>query len=66
VNGLKKRYSNGCFRKEILNLMLVGVLVGKPEDGRPLKKHRHIWEHNIKMDLREMEWGHVLDRSGSG
>jgi hypothetical protein len=33
------------------------VLVGKP-------KHR--WEDIIKMHLREVEWGHGLDRSSSG
>jgi hypothetical protein len=27
------------------------VLVGKPEGKRPLKKPRHSWENNIKMDL---------------
>jgi len=36
------------------------VLVGKPEGKR------RIWEENIKTDLQEMEWGHGLDRSGSG
>jgi hypothetical protein len=30
------------------------VLVGRPEDGRPLGKPRRRWEDNIKMDLREM------------
>jgi hypothetical protein len=32
------------------------VLVGKPEGQRPLRT-RNIWEHNIKMDLREIGWG---------
>ena len=27
---------------------------------------RRRWEDNIKMDLREVGWGHGLDRSGSG
>jgi hypothetical protein len=30
------------------------ILVGKPEGRRPLGKHRHKWEDNIKMDLREI------------
>jgi hypothetical protein len=30
------------------------VLVGRPEGKRPLGRHRHRWEDNIKMDLREM------------
>jgi hypothetical protein len=32
-------------------------LVGKPEKKRPLERHRHRWEDNIKMDLREIGWG---------
>jgi hypothetical protein len=30
------------------------VLVGRPEGGRPLGRHRCRWENNIKMDLREI------------
>jgi hypothetical protein len=33
------------------------VLVGKPEGKRPLGRHSHRWENNIKMDLQEMGWG---------
>jgi hypothetical protein len=29
------------------------ILVGKPEGKRLLGKHKHRWEDNIKMDLRE-------------
>jgi hypothetical protein len=29
---------------------------GKPEGRRPLGRLIYRWEHNIKMDLREMEW----------
>jgi hypothetical protein len=37
------------------------VLVGKPEGKRPLGRHWHRWEDNIKMDLqvvefRDMDW----------
>jgi len=37
------------------------VLVGKPEGKRPLRRPRHRWEDNIKMDLQEvgcrsMDW----------
>jgi hypothetical protein len=37
------------------------VLVGKPDGKRPLGRHRHRWEDNIKMDLQEvgckgMDW----------
>jgi hypothetical protein len=30
------------------------VLVGRPEDKRPLGRPRRRWEDNIKMDLREI------------
>jgi hypothetical protein len=42
------------------------ALVGKPEGRRPLERPRCRWEDNIKMDLREVGWGHGLDQSGSG
>jgi len=33
------------------------VLVGKPEGKRPLGRHRHRWEDNIKMELQEVGCG---------
>jgi hypothetical protein len=30
------------------------ILVGKPEGGRPLGRHKRRWEDNIKMDLKEL------------
>ena len=33
------------------------VLVGKPEEKRPLGRPRHRWEDNIKMDRQEVGWG---------
>jgi len=30
------------------------VLVGKPEGKRPLERHRHRWEDNIKMVVQEV------------
>jgi hypothetical protein len=33
------------------------VLVGKPEGKRPLRRLRHRWEDNIKMDLQEVGCG---------
>jgi hypothetical protein len=33
------------------------ALVGKPEGRIPLGRPRRRWEDNIKMDLREVEWG---------
>jgi hypothetical protein len=32
-------------------------LVGRPEGRRPLGRPRRRWEDNIKMDLREIEFG---------
>ena len=33
------------------------VLVGKREGKRPLGRHRHRWEDNIKLDLQEVGCG---------
>jgi hypothetical protein len=33
------------------------VLVGKPEEKRPLGRPRHRWEDNVRMDLQEVECG---------
>jgi hypothetical protein len=33
------------------------VLVGRPEERRPLGRPRRRWEDNIKMDLQEVGWG---------
>jgi hypothetical protein len=41
-------------------------LVGKPVGRRPLGRPRLRWENNIKMDVRDVVWGHGLDQSGSG
>jgi hypothetical protein len=32
-------------------------MVWKPEGKRPLRRTRHIWEDNIKMDLQEVRCG---------
>jgi hypothetical protein len=32
------------------------ILVGKAEGNRPLEIPRHMWEDNIKIDLREIRW----------
>jgi len=31
-------------------------LVGKPEGKRPLRRPKHRWEDNIRLDLREIGW----------
>ena len=36
---------------------LYRVLVGKPEEKRPLGRPWHRWEDNIQMDLWEVGWG---------
>jgi hypothetical protein len=40
--------------------------VGKPDEKRPLGIPRGRCEYNINVDFQEVEWGHGLDRSGSG
>jgi hypothetical protein len=42
------------------------VLVGKSEGTRPLGRHRHRWEDNIKMDLQEVGTGWSGFRIGTG
>jgi hypothetical protein len=34
-----------------------GVLVGKPEGNRPLRRPRRGWDDNIKLDLQEVGYG---------
>jgi hypothetical protein len=36
-----------------------GLLVGKREGKRPLRRPKRRWEDNVKMDLVEMGWGAV-------
>jgi hypothetical protein len=31
-------------------------MVDKPEGERPLRRPRHKWEHNIRMDFGEIGW----------
>jgi hypothetical protein len=42
------------------------ILVGRPEGKRPFGRTRRRWEDNIKMGLKEIEWGRGLNLSGSG
>jgi hypothetical protein len=37
--------------------ILYKVLLGKPEEKRPLGRPRRRWEDGIRMDLREIGWG---------
>jgi hypothetical protein len=41
------------------------VLVGNPEEKRPLGRHRNRWEHNVKMNLREIRAGFIWLRIGT-
>jgi hypothetical protein len=40
---------------------IYSILVRKREGKRPLWRHRHRWENNIRMDLQEVGWGYGLD-----
>jgi hypothetical protein len=35
------------------------ILVGKPEEKKPLGRPRRRWEYNIRIDLKELGWGGV-------
>jgi hypothetical protein len=34
----------------------INILVGKPEEKKPLRRPRRRWEDNIRMDLKEIAW----------
>jgi hypothetical protein len=34
----------------------IGLLVGKPEEKRPLGRPRHRWVYNIRMDFGKVGW----------
>jgi hypothetical protein len=38
---------------------LYKILVGRPEEKRPLRRPRRRWEDNIKVNLREIGWENV-------
>jgi len=44
------------FFRKIIKSCVYRVLVVKPEGMRPLGRTRRRWEHNIKMDLQEVEY----------
>jgi hypothetical protein len=35
--------------------------VGSPEERKPVGRPTRRWEDNVKMDLREVRWGHGVD-----
>jgi hypothetical protein len=37
------------------------ILVGKPEEKRPLGRSRRRWVDKMKIDLRKIGWGYGLD-----
>jgi hypothetical protein len=51
--------------KSLLRLLLqdavnyMGYVCGKPEGKRPFGRLKRRWEDNIRLDLREIEWGGV-------
>jgi hypothetical protein len=58
---LKKYYSGDQIKKSemggacsMYGGVVYRVLVGKPDGKRPLRRPRHRWEDNIKMDLQEL------------
>jgi hypothetical protein len=42
------------------------ILLGRPEENKPLWRPRRKWEDNIKMCLQDVGRGHGLDWTGSG
>jgi hypothetical protein len=52
----KRRIEKWRYIPISFTLGLDEVLVGKPEEKRPLGRPRRRWVDNIKMDLREIGW----------
>jgi hypothetical protein len=36
--------------------MHIGFWWGSQKEKRPLERPRHMWDDNVKMDLREIRW----------
>jgi hypothetical protein len=45
------------YSKNIYIYIYIRIFVGKPEEKKPLGRHRGRWEDNIKMDLQEAIFG---------
>jgi hypothetical protein len=39
----------------------MGFWWGNMRGKKTLERHRHRWEDNIKMTIKEVGWGHGLD-----
>ena len=57
---IRKRWAGYVARMEEKKGAYV-ALVGEPEGKRPLRRPRHRWEDNIKMDLQEVFRGQRMD-----
>jgi hypothetical protein len=57
IKSRRIRWAGRIARME--NLNGYRILVGMPEGKRPLVRSRH-WEHNIKMAIREIDWGDMV------
>jgi hypothetical protein len=55
VKSRRKRWEGHVARMEKRNAYRISM--GKPEGKRPLRRPRRRWEHNIKIDLREIGSG---------
>jgi hypothetical protein len=46
---------NACNK---IGVKLINIVIGGKREGKkPLRKPRHGWVDNIKMDLEEINWG---------
>jgi hypothetical protein len=58
VESRRMRWAGHAARMEEVRAAY-NILVGRPEGRRPLGRPRQRWEDNIRMDLREIEFGDV-------
>ena len=56
IRVIKSRREARHVARMVNRIGIYRVFVRKPEGNRPLGRHRHRWEDNIKMDLQEVVW----------
>jgi hypothetical protein len=59
INYYRITYYLNLLLQQLVSVRGAYILVGRPEGRRPLGRPRRTWEDNIKMDLREVEFGDV-------
>jgi hypothetical protein len=59
IKSRKRRWAGHVVHMGVERRGMYRVLVGKPEGKRPLRRPRHKWEDNIKVDVQEVGCGGI-------